>query len=363
MTILRRQLWLAGLVVGLSVPSAAVAGTLTSPTGDVSADLVTAIQIAPGTTAGGAPTVHFTARNVSSQPVEVLAWDLPVQRQAADILAVTRDGARVTYRGRLVKRAPATDADYLRLAPGGSYTAPVDLAADYDLSRPGDYTVRLASTHVRVRPGRTGATTVEVQSGEGVLHTATGIQSSAEPAHRGRTSAASERDAPDDRGTNTGCSQSQESQLEQALAGAAQYTSNAISWLSDHSSGGDDYETWFGEFDSDRFDHVSTAFSRIESELSGEEVTFDCTCDEDAYAYVYPDEPYNIHICQVFWRAPDDGYDSTAGTLIHESSHFTVNGGSDDHVYGIDEGQELAETDPEEAVTNADNIEHFAEGL
>lgn len=361
MTSLQRQLWLAGLVVGLAVPSAAVAGTFASPRGGISADVVTAIQIAPGTTADESPTIHFTARNASSRPVEVLTWELPAERQSANILTVTRNGTRVAYRGRLVKHAPATDVDYIHLAPGGSYTATVDLAADYDLSRSGDYTVQLRATRARVRPGGMSAATVEVQSSAGVFHTTTGIQSSAEPAHRGRTSAAAGDDTGD--GTNSGCSQSQESQLQQALAGAAQYTSNASTWLSGHSSGGDDYETWFGTFDSDRFDHVSTTFSQIASELSGETVTFDCSCDDSAYAYVSPDEPYNIHICQAFWNAPDEGYDSMAGTLVHESSHFTVNGGSDDHVYGVDGGKELAESDPESAVTNADNLEHFAEGL
>lgn len=354
MTILRRQLWLACLVVGLAVPSAAVAETLTSPTGDIGADVVAAIQITPGTTVDGAPTVHFTARNVSSQPVEVLAWDLPGERQSANILAVTRDGTPVAYRGRLVKHAPATAVDYLRLTPGGSYTATLDLAADYDLSRPGDYTVRLASTHVRVRPGRTAAATVEVQSGEGVLRTATGIQSSAEPASR--------PSAADD-GAYSDCSTSQESQLEQALAGAAQYTSNAVAWLSDNSSGGDEYETWFGTFDSDRFDEVSSTFSKLDSEFTKDTVTFDCSCDDDAYAYVSPSDPYNIHLCQVFWDAPEEGINSMAGTLIHESTHFTVNGGSDDHVYGTEGARELAESDPDEAVTNADNYEYFAESL
>jgi peptidyl-Lys metalloendopeptidase len=361
MPILRRPLWLACLVVGLAVPSAAAAGTLTSPTRDINAGLVTAIQIAPAATADVAPTVQFTARNASSQSVDVLTWELPETRQSARILAVTRDGVPVTYHGRLVKHAPATEADYIRLTPGSSYTTSLDLAADYDLSLPGDYTVRLASTRVRVRPGRMAAATVEVQSGAGMFHTATGIQASVKTAHPRRTNSASSGSSAGL--TNSGCSESQDSQLEQALAGAAQYTSNALSWLSENPSGEDDYETWFGTFDSTRFDHVNSTFSAMDSEFSNDTVTFDCTCDEPAYAFVNPDEPYNIHICLAFWDAPDEGYDSMAGTLVHESSHFTVNGSSDDHVYGIDEGKELAESDPEKAVTNADNLEHFAEGL
>jgi len=53
--------------------------------------------------------------------------------------------------------------------------------------------------------------------------------------------------------------------------------------------------------------------------------------------------------------------DSRAGTLIHESSHFTANGATHDHVYGQENAKNLATSNPSQAIDNADNHEYFAE--
>jgi len=52
---------------------------------------------------------------------------------------------------------------------------------------------------------------------------------------------------------------------------------------------------------------------------------------------------------------------SQGGTLVHESSHFTANAGTNDHEYGQSACQSLAQSDPDTAVDNADSHEYFAE--
>ena len=47
--------------------------------------------------------------------------------------------------------------------------------------------------------------------------------------------------------------------------------------------------------------------------------------------------------------------------MIHEASHYTVNGGTDDYVYGQSGAKNLAKSNPDRAVFNADNHEYFAE--
>jgi peptidyl-Lys metalloendopeptidase len=49
------------------------------------------------------------------------------------------------------------------------------------------------------------------------------------------------------------------------------------------------------------------------------------------------------------------------GTLIHESSHFTINGGTVDDAYGQSDCELLAKSNPKLAVDNADSHEYFAE--
>ena len=50
-----------------------------------------------------------------------------------------------------------------------------------------------------------------------------------------------------------------------------------------------------------------------------------------------------------------------AGTLVHEASHFTLNGGTKDAAYGQDSCKDLAISDPATAILNADSHEYFAE--
>ena len=93
-------------------------------------------------------------------------------------------------------------------------------------------------------------------------------------------------------------------------------------------------------------------------------MTYDCYCmpaNASAYAYVYPNQPYIIHLCNAFWAAPTAGTDSKGGTIVHEMSHFTVNGGTADNAYGQTAAKNLARTNPTKAVANADNHEYFAE--
>ncbi|MER5466918.1 M35 family metallo-endopeptidase [Streptomyces sp. NPDC002668] len=365
MRISRRQLWVTCLAIGIAVPT--VATVEANATADRPAGLTTTVQI--GTATSDALTVRFTARNTSSSTVNVLSRDLPQARQSGAILTVTLDGAPVPYRGKIVKYAAPTVADYTRIPAGGTYAATVNLADDYDLSRPGTYTVALASTQVRAMRGATAGLqdTVRVKAGRGTVRTDIGIQGSGKPSRTNvapTTTEQVETVAPYAvRIAFLGCSSSEKSALRKAVRDAAKYSKKSEAWLASHPSGGGAYKTWFGSYNSSRFEHVTSVFSRVTGELQGKTLTLDCTSDAPYMAYVFGDDHYHIYLCPGYWPAPAKGYDSKAGTLIHESSHFNVNGGADDWVYGLDEGKQLARSNPGKAVDNADNIEHFAESL
>jgi hypothetical protein len=78
-------------------------------------------------------------------------------------------------------------------------------------------------------------------------------------------------------------------------------------------------------------------------------------------AYVNTLIPKVVNLCGAFWRAQDSGTDSKAGTIVHEASHFPGNGGTKDHAYGHTLAHNLALTDPDRAIFNADSHEYFAE--
>ena len=51
----------------------------------------------------------------------------------------------------------------------------------------------------------------------------------------------------------------------------------------------------------------------------------------------------------------------TDGRVQFQASHFTANGGTKDFAYGQSAANQLAQSDPDKAVFNADNHEYFAE--
>ncbi|MEQ1765440.1 MAG: M35 family metallo-endopeptidase, partial [Pyrinomonadaceae bacterium] len=121
------------------------------------------------------------------------------------------------------------------------------------------------------------------------------------------------------------------------------------------------YTTWFGTYQSSRYNTVRSHFSSILGAMDTASVTFNCTCTSSAYAYVYSNQPYTIYLCNAFWAAPALGTDSKAGTLVHEMSHFSVVAGTSDYAYGQMDAKRLANNTPKRAINNADNHEYFAE--
>jgi peptidyl-Lys metalloendopeptidase len=68
-----------------------------------------------------------------------------------------------------------------------------------------------------------------------------------------------------------------------------------------------------------------------------------------------------VYFCGAFWNAPNTDANSRAGTIVHESSHFTKNGGTDDFAYGHEDCEALAQSDQNKAINNADSHKYFAE--
>jgi hypothetical protein len=79
------------------------------------------------------------------------------------------------------------------------------------------------------------------------------------------------------------------------------------------------------------------------------------------FAFVRPADPSKVFVDLQFVKAPRLGENSRAGTITHEMSHFFVAGGTKDHMYGTAKCKQLARSNPELALTNADNFEYWVE--
>ena len=291
--------------------------------------------------------VKVTVTNTARHPVTLLSWQLPGDELDGPLFKITRDGQKVAYVGPLIKRSAPQDQDRIRLAAGESRSYDVELTAGYELSASGRYAIEYASR------GKHGDA----------------IALSSAPLYVWLEGRSAKRPAPPPPPPGGGisytgnCSASQQTTIQQAVAAATSYATQANSYLSSTPPSGTlRYTTWFGTFTSARWSTVQSHFANEQSAFSTQALTLDCKCKKPSvYAYVYPNEPYKIYLCGAFWSAPLTGTDSKGGTLVHEMSHFTVVAGTDDWAYGQSAAKALAISDPDKAIDNADSHEYFAE--
>ncbi|MES1242629.1 MAG: M35 family metallo-endopeptidase [Acidobacteriota bacterium] len=297
--------------------------------------------------------VRVTLRNDGAQELSVLRWQTPLEGMQSNLFEVLLDGRPVAYTGRLYKRAEPTAADYLRLAPGTSATVEVDLSRFYDLSRTGEYAVSYRFPEIA-----SNVLHLAVERGER-SRALQALAAAAKPQPRRVTGTTLDPEY-------VSCSGSDRSQIVDALDGTEYLSAVAFDYLYkipvNKRKKSTAYKTWFGRYTAPRYNRVLQVYANVFTVSHDYTVTFYCDCDEeDVYAWVYPDEPFHVHLCPLFWESPTIGTDSQAGTLIHEISHFDIVAGNDDYTYGQSSCKRLASKDPNRAVYNADNYEYFAE--
>lgn len=313
--------------------------------------------------------VDVTLTNHGATPVSVLTWNTPFEGIRNDIFRVTRDGQPVRYVGPMVKRAKPQPADYLTLAAGASKTVRINLAEAYAFDAAGAYQAQFDGTVLDVATTTPSvaaaarrldtATTVPLSSAAVTLQVTTGRRSALSPSSEKPTVGPA---TP----TFKSCSATRMTQLSTALVNAETIARNAYVALDAtpvaSRATARRSKLWFGAYTAARYALVRAHYYKIATATKTKSYAFDCTCqDTGAFAYVYPDQPYTVYLCGAFWTARATGTDSKAGTLVHESSHFTVLAGTQDYVYGQSGAKSLAIGNPAHAVMNADNHEYFAE--
>jgi peptidyl-Lys metalloendopeptidase len=313
--------------------------------------------------------VEFRITNNSSQALKVPSWQLPSNDPGSNQFEIYNQGHRAQYLGKMVHHIAPTDADLVTFKAYETKVIRVNLGNSYDLSATGDYSVRFKSflQDAKTDNGRriAGANgrmakleTVPLKLWVDGRNSSSQLKGSG-PSTQGK---------PGSGGTVVngvtfiGCSATQITDAGNAVVQSRLYTENAKGYLNGGTVG-PRYTTWFGASTTARYSRATSHFVSIDSAMdqSGGQVAIDCTCKQNYYAFVYPTQPYQIHVCKAFWTAPMTGTDSKAGTLIHEMSHFNVTAGTDDVVYGQTGAKNLALSDPDQALNNADNHEYFGE--
>lgn len=295
--------------------------------------------------------VNVTFHNNTRAPIAIAKWMLDQDDPDRSFLRVSRNGQPVDYIGAMVKRAAPTADDVVMLNPGQSINVNYELSSSHDLSEGGVYNVNFATSvkhglGTNVMPSDTISLAVEADSSRSVLSSADYLKAAGAGgvSYTGR------------------CSASQQSSLVSALSSAGTYANGAVNYLNQTPAATARYTTWFGALSTSNWNTVASHYTKIKSMIDTKPIVFDCSCKKSGtYAYVYPNQPYKIYLCGAFWSASLTGTDSKAGTIVHEASHFTVNGGTQDNAYGQSAAKSLAISNPAAAIANADSHEYFAE--
>ena len=298
--------------------------------------------------------VTVSLSNDSNKIMRILTWNTPFEEKLnANLFHITYNDKTVAYKGKRVKRLHPKSSDYMTLEVGETRSKEIDLSSYYRFMEEATYHVAyvgLVSKKALKQKTSSKRPTIDF--------TYTPSKEEKKVILKKQTTKSAKEDA-----SYVECSDTQKDALIAAHDAAIDIAKNASEVMADAEDEtlGDRYHTWFGMPNSDRQDTIESHFSNIYSALDTKDITFDCTCTESYYAYVYPSEPYTIYLCDAFWDADTNGTDSQSGTLVHEMAHFDVVADTEDYAYGSVGVKILALTNPDNAAFNSDNYEYFAE--
>jgi len=324
--------------------------------------------------------------NRGNEPLRLLGWGTPFEEEfTASFLTVKRDGETLPYDGKLVKRGDPSGEDYLTIEPGGTAETSVDVSAGYPIDRPGEYTVAVdanASDAFTVSEGEGEAARSREQHEPLSLSSPTAsftVLSGEEPRPTDGERARTEQPQAEggqqfEEGEGEG-GEGEGGAIEPNLIGGtaeqqeetriAHQNAQSIASLAASRLVAEEvdalYATWFGEFDQNRYEAVTRHYEQIDGALTTRQLNYNLTgegCKPGIFAYTYFGHD-TVWLCSAYMEAPETGSDSKFGTLVHEWSHAICE--TQDHVYGESACENLAATEPEKAVTNADSHEYFAE--
>jgi len=337
------------ILVALIVTSlVAVASASASPT----AELVVSES-------GSRVVLQATLVNGGAEPIKVLRRAIGADGVVGNAFTVTRRGQPVARTHAMVKYAAPQPADYLTVPAGGTWVYTVDLSSDFAFTVTAEYAIRLVAADpllVLDTDGRVITTTLTSVTAVAVI-TGRPVEKAPAAAPTARTTIGTLSLA------TVGCSAGEQTTVTTSVADAGTYAGAAVQYFGDRRAGAR-YVQWFGAYDATRWERVQDNFEAADAVLDAGAITVVChdaLCGSNTFAFVYPTQPYTVHVCDAFWTAPATGTDSQAGTLIHEFMHFTTIAGTDDWAYGQTLAAALAVSNPEQALDNSDNYEYFVE--
>ncbi len=330
----------------------------------------------------GKPIVlRFSLTNASARELAVLRRGTPLEGLITECLAVTRDGRPVRYEGIHVQRGEPEASEYLYIAPGQQIDVAFNIADSYRMSA-GRYRIRFnapieaivgssSSTPSTLRADRrsgrarrrevgAGASFDVVGSGRALL---TKAQKFAEVMAAAAAIPVAAPGAVLPPVLNGGDA-SRRTVVQNAHVAAADLCDRAAQVVA--SGAQPPYEDWFGQATLSRVQRVASTFQHVSAEFRSKTINYDLIgygCASGWWAYTIRNTPGapNIHLCDEFWKAPEEGLRSKPGTIVHELTHAVA--GTEDFAEDIPSARALASAHPDQATKCAASHQYFAESL
>jgi peptidyl-Lys metalloendopeptidase len=292
-------------------------------------------------------TVVLELSNTAPYGVALLRWNLPLDdRFGSDTFRVVYEGKLVEYIGPRVKYAVPDINDYVFFSPNETKEYTIRLENSYDFTRSGDYDVVFMAdvmdyetdTAFHNLPHKTFVPFSGVISNGLTFSTTKSLHQKIV--------------------IERACTASERNQINAGNSAHTTMINHAYTAIGSGNTA--HYREWFGAFVASRHSAVRDIIGWTRGNTR---IAFECDDRANVYAYVYPtDTSHTIYVCDAFWPAPTTGgFDTKAGTIIHELSHFNDIGATNDWVYGTAAARNLASTNPARAIANADNYEYFCE--
>ena len=134
------------------------------------------------------------------------------------------------------------------------------------------------------------------------------------------------------------------------------------------------YTDWFGVYDQARAERVLAVLDSASLKLNpvaNRTVSVDCdptskgaVCERGDFAATHTNQrgDWTIYVCKVFFsRKGTERFNTQWGAVLHEATH--AGAGTEDFAVGRDAALRLVQSNPFQAIENADNYEYFGESI
>ena len=307
-------------------------------------------------------TFEFTSN--ANEDLYLLKRDTPLEGLVSPFVALYHNGNPVPYEGPLVYRLPPTEDEFLLLKPGESDTASVHITDVFNIDTDGHYIVRYSKPlrYISAKDGING------EVSETLVYESVYIYLE-DTQHLSKPTSQEEEEEEEEEESYTVHLQSCISarfvggynQNDRTLAAHKKLCAQlaiAKCKVGNVTSLDPLYKTWFGTITTTRETKVKGVYQKCIDGLETKNVTYHnkgplCRSYWIAYTYIGGTWAY---FCPFYFRQPTfcnkNAYTKEA-TIVHEWAHAF--GRTTDHAYGARNCMNLAKTDPDKAINNADN--------